>query len=309
MTFPVCALCSNTLGSQGQDLVAQLKLRLKVMLHEARHPELLKKVLHSAHKQNTGAASSARDADCCYDSDSSSSSECGDVNVDNDDDCASQASELTAVTAAHHKQHVSAAAATSSNTATTAVAAAATAVAVAAPLQRQTLCTQDQFRAGGGAGMQRAPQRKPSAGGGPVFANGFANGFQRTEQATSLPAQPALSLTRQLRVCSVFAGGEQCITTCPLAHPGVRDAAVVRSAVVQPRQQQQQQQQQQQRRVRAVDSSGSSSSSAQCVIVCEAALLGMLGQGPGCSEGMSCRQYHPYVRPSTQQLIDKIYQK
>jgi hypothetical protein len=298
MTFPVCALCSNTLGPQGQDLVAQLKLRLKVMLHEARHPELLAKVMRGAHRQNAGAVSStaAATVDCCYDSASPSSSECG----DDDDDGASQASELTAATAVQHKQQSPAAAVAAAAAASTAATAVA-GVAAAAPLQRQTLCTQDQFRAGGGAGMQRAPQRKPSAGG-PVFANGF----QRTAQATSLPAQPVLSLTRQLRVCAVFAGGEQCISTCPLAHPGVRDAAVVRSAAVQPRLQQQQQQQQ--RGARAVDS-GASSSSAQCVIVCEAALLAMLGQGPGCSEGMSCRQYHPYVRPSTQQLIDRIYQK
>jgi hypothetical protein len=296
MIFPVCALCSNTLGPQGQDLVAQLKLRLKVMLHEARHPELLAKVMRSAHRQTTGGAAAAT-ADSSYDSDSPSSSECG----DDCDDGASLASELTVATVVQHKQH-SPAAAAATNAATAATAAAAAAVAVAAPLQRQALSTQDQFRAGGGAGMQRAPQRKASAGG-PVFANGF----QRTAPATSLPAQPVLSLTRQLRVCTVFAGGEQCVSTCPLAHPGVQDAAVVRSAAVQPRQQQQQQQQQ--RSVRAVDSGASSSSSAQCVIVCEAALLAMLGQGSGCSEGMSCRQYHPYVRPSTQQLIDKIYQK
>lgn len=43
--------------------------------------------------------------------------------------------------------------------------------------------------------------------------------------------------------------------------------------------------------------------------VCPDALAAVLGDGEPCTSGKSCRKYHPYVRPSTTEIIARLYPK
>ncbi len=87
-----------------------------------------------------------------------------------------------------------------------------------------------------------------------------------------------------LLVC-LFAGECRRVSSCPLAHPGVRDAAVTKF------------------RAKMDKTTGKKVKSAY-VYVCMDINTGIPHT---CALGSNCQSYHVYVRPSTQELIARIY--
>eukprot|EP00904_Undaria_pinnatifida_P008783 jgi/Undpi1/5034/HiC_scaffold_19.g08386.m1 len=86
-----------------------------------------------------------------------------------------------------------------------------------------------------------------------------------------------------LRVCHQFSHGRCTLSTCPRAHPGIRDDA----------------------RLERLKARGSRD--VFNVTVCPLALANALGDGDPCPNGNRCKMYHPYVRPSTEDIVAKLY--
>ncbi|CAM9736559.1 unnamed protein product [Chrysoparadoxa australica] len=105
-----------------------------------------------------------------------------------------------------------------------------------------------------------------------------------TEQLSNF-SRPALAFGARLRVCHCFLNGQCSLTTCPMAHPGVRDDAKISESEV------------------------PGLRSIMEVEICSEALRAMWGEGEECPHGGLCHKYHPYVRPATADIIKKIYPK
>jgi hypothetical protein len=102
-----------------------------------------------------------------------------------------------------------------------------------------------------------------------------AAGAPKSPAGSSGTPAPSRSPSRFLRICREFLDGKCTTSTCPLAHPGIRDSARVKDGLVE---------------------------------VCPRALaaaLGVQGEG-GCPMGKRCSQYHPYVRPSTAAILQRL---
>ncbi|CAM9232703.1 unnamed protein product [Ascophyllum nodosum] len=94
------------------------------------------------------------------------------------------------------------------------------------------------------------------------------------------------SVGATLRVCRQFTKGTCSQTTCPYAHPGIRDDVELKQP----------------------DRRGFRRGF-YTVKVCPQALANALGDGDPCPSGQMCKMYHPYVRPATAEIIDRIYPK
>lgn len=96
------------------------------------------------------------------------------------------------------------------------------------------------------------------------------------------PSEERKKKTRLL-VCQKFLDGQCSLTTCPFAHPGLRDEAKIRTRI---------------------QHNPDGSKKRLCyVVLCEES-GGLL---TCCPNGRSCRNYHIYVRPSTEEIITSLY--
>mmetsp|Transcript_33910 Transcript_33910/g.44731 ORF Transcript_33910/g.44731 Transcript_33910/m.44731 type:complete len:1022 (+) Transcript_33910:225-3290(+) len=82
-----------------------------------------------------------------------------------------------------------------------------------------------------------------------------------------------------LKVCDRYVNGHCTKSNCPLAHPGVRDSA------------------------EEFDASQSSRRRKVVVHICRE----YMENSGKCSKAMLCDHYHPYIRPSTEEIIKKLY--
>jgi hypothetical protein len=94
------------------------------------------------------------------------------------------------------------------------------------------------------------------------------------------PKEPKM----RMQVCDQYLAGKCTLTTCPLAHPGVRDAARAKKKTTR-------------------DPKDGSKAVTHYVNVCpQCTPLQNL-----CSRGRECKDYHVYIRPSTQAIILSVY--
>ncbi|CAM9462371.1 unnamed protein product, partial [Ectocarpus sp. 8 AP-2014] len=121
-----------------------------------------------------------------------------------------------------------------------------------------------------------------AAAGGAVSDDGSGGGG--TSITMTLGSGTTASAGMNLRVCHKFTQGRCTLSTCPRAHPGIRDDA----------------------KLQRLETKGSRGLFQ--VSVCPLALAAALGGGePPCPSGQGCKMYHPYVRPSTDEIVARIY--
>jgi hypothetical protein len=93
------------------------------------------------------------------------------------------------------------------------------------------------------------------------------------------------SSRQKLVVCEKFKNGECTLTTCPFAHPGLRDSAKIYHKTVKNKE------------------NPREKAKIGFVIVCP----NVNGYVNDCPLGMECKKYHLYIRPSTLSIIRSIY--
>ncbi|CAM9954462.1 unnamed protein product, partial [Ectocarpus fasciculatus] len=109
---------------------------------------------------------------------------------------------------------------------------------------------------------------------------GDGGGGGGTSITTTLGSGTTASPEMKLRVCHKFTQGRCTLSTCARAHPGIRDDA----------------------KLQRLETKGSRGLFQ--VSVCPLALAAALGDGnPPCPSGQGCKMYHPYVRPSTDEIV------